>query len=87
MSNGHVCCLLGVCCPPDEDGRRAAALFEEMKEAHHSENGLMEPAGHDGLHWAASWIIANFDLVPKGVGRAIVEGYAPEFEKKHGKKS
>lgn len=75
MSNGVACCLLGVCCPPG--GKAAvAALAEEMHE------GLAvgaEDAGYDGI---AAWIMDNFDLVPKGVGKAIIEGYAPEFAKK-----
>lgn len=82
MSNGHVCCLLAVCCPPDNDDRRSQALFEEMNEAFEADATFGDDDSF--LRWAASWIVKNFDLVPKGVGRAIVEGYAPEFAKKYG---
>jgi len=73
MSNGHVCCILGVCCPPP-GGRKAAskALAEEMA-------GYF--SGKESYQQMAEWLLENFDLVPRGVGEAIVEAYRPEFAK------
>lgn len=74
MSNGHVCCILGVCCPPDTDSQRQA-LKEEMAQELGGETSDYEQL--------VEWLTGTFDLVPKGVGKAIVEAYDPEFKKKY----
>ncbi len=73
MSNGHVCCLLGVCCPPDTDGQRLAAVEETVEQC--GPNATPETV--------INWVMSEFDLVPKGVGEMIVNAYDPEFKKKY----
>lgn len=65
------CCLLGVCCPPQE---RRDALVAKLSECIGGLNTDEEKA-----EAAADWIVARYDLVPKGVGEAIVEGYRDAF--------
>lgn len=74
MSNGQRCCALGVCCPPDSDEQRAA-LREE----------LAHQLGGDPMDYAqlVEFVTSEYDLVPKGVGAAIVYAYDPEFKKKY----
>lgn len=64
------CCLLGVCCPPNEQKAALTAKVEEILGG--------SPAGT--CEDVADWVLAHFDLVPKGVGAAIVEGYRDAFE-------
>lgn len=82
MSNGHVCCILGVCCPP---GARAAALAELMRRAE------LAYLASNAAPWSdldrATWLVDNFGFVPKGLDTAIAEAYAPEFAKLHAKNS
>lgn len=55
--NGHVCCILGVCCPAQSQEQRKA-LAEEMV------NDLgCDPAEARKI---ADWVIDNFDLAPVG---------------------
>lgn len=56
MSNGKVCCLLGVCCPPGSAAQRRA-FVEEL--AH---DGITSPDAER----IGTWVLANFDLAPKG---------------------
>jgi len=35
MSNGEVCCILGVCCPPGSDAQRQALVHEVQKKHPH----------------------------------------------------
>ncbi len=80
MSNGRVCCLLGVCCPP---GSREEALAQEIE----ADLGLGSQKTETTTGIArsvAEWILENYDIVPKGVGTAIIEAYRPEFKKLFG---
>jgi hypothetical protein len=70
------CCLLGVCCPPKLHGRRIDALAAEINTA------LAEGGGVDDgarVNRVAELILSRYDLVPKGLGDAIVEAYRPIF--------
>jgi hypothetical protein len=71
------CCLLGVCCPP---GPQRKALADELgrvaREANVTDLRQVIPAVADAQ---AGWLLDNFDLVPRGVGVAIAEGYRPLF--------
>lgn len=64
--SGHkiFCCLYGVCCPPAQQERELASFLESA--------GTSEEA--------AAELLAHFDLVPKGVGAAMIAGYAPMFK-------
>lgn len=85
MSNGIRCCILGPCCPPpppgpDGKGPRVspdaiAALAKELEPV----TGNSEAV--------AAFIFEHYDLVPAGVGTAIVNAYAPEFAKKYAPKT
>lgn len=74
MSNGQRCCALGVCCPPDSDSQRAGLVAE----AEHALGSLTPTAEN-----VVNWIMSEYDVVPKGVGEAIVNAYDPEFRKKY----
>lgn len=77
MSNGaQRCCILGICCPPP--GGRAQ---QEDLLAHHLAEADNGECSYEEM---AKFLLDNFDLVPKGVGAAIVEAYRPEFAKLHG---
>lgn len=43
MSNGEVCCILGVCCPPGSEAQRTALVHEVQKRHPHMSD---EHAGH-----------------------------------------
>jgi hypothetical protein len=63
MSNGEFCCAIGLCCPPASAQRRMALVSElshGMAEKSHTPND--ETLGH-----VADWLIANVDMLPKGV--------------------
>lgn len=79
--NPRPCCILGVCCPPensDSEAKRATALGEMLDDAFPSSAGQLL-AGNAGV---AAWILDRFDLVPKGLGAAIVSAYEPFFKQK-----
>lgn len=76
MADPRRCCALGICCPPNLAENRAPALgdllagqFDWPKDA-----GPLTPDA------VAGWLLSEFDLVPKGVGDAIVEAYRLEFD-------
>lgn len=52
--NGHVCCILGVCCPPGSAAQKKA-LIDEMKQASVTD-----------AESAADFVLFNFDLAPAG---------------------
>lgn len=55
MANGEVCCILGVCCPPAAVRDRLVAEIAQV-------------SGYDaaGCGPIADWLLARFDLAPKG---------------------
>jgi hypothetical protein len=79
MSNGIRCCILGPCCPPPPPvagGPRVApeavaALAKELEPVTGNSKGV------------AAFLFEHYDLVPAGVGTAILNAYAPEFAKKY----
>jgi hypothetical protein len=72
MSNGARCCAARVCCPADANARIAALASLISEEAEHA---ISEQAASD----AAKVVLENFDVVPVGVGEAIVDGYKDWF--------
>lgn len=56
--NGHVCCILGVCCPPGSQ-EQIDALASELSVAHPD---MEVPYAQK----AAAWVLKNFDLAPAG---------------------
>lgn len=63
-SHKQACCILEVCCPPIQAVKALAAMIEDA--------GTSEEAAQE--------IRAHFDLVPKGVGAALIAGYASMFK-------
>lgn len=55
--NGEVCCILGVCCPPN-------SLEQEQALA----DALVKDGACETEHApkAAKWVLKHFDLAPKG---------------------
>ncbi len=62
MSNGEVCCILGVCCPP------AAARAKMISE-------FQKVSGYDadGCEKIADFLIERFAFAPKSMEPAIQE--------------
>lgn len=74
MSNAGACCALRVCCPePNQEGDRVAALVHEFEHDGGAEK-------HPSTFISADWLLSQYDLVPKGVGEAIVNGYRQFFK-------
>lgn len=69
--NGVACCVLNLpCCkPPDSPTQALARLI--MKKVTWDENSCRD---------AAEAVLAEYDLVPKGVGEAIGQAYYPIIE-------
>lgn len=80
--NGGSCCLLKVCCPaPEQQHELAKAIGEHLQD---DPAIAVVSAGDDlpngTVKSIVTWLLDHFDLVPKGVGEAIVEGYGPYFK-------
>lgn len=76
--NGEVCCILGICCPPQE---RAAALAKEL--CHDEKSPLCGDPEQAQL--VAEYIFSHFDLAPAGKLQplvAFVAGMAKGQQKK-----
>lgn len=56
--NGEVCCILGICCPPESE-ERVEALAREIGKAFE--------CSHDDAKRFARWMIKNFTLAPKSL--------------------
>ena len=65
MSNGEVCCLLQVCCPPD--------LREDIAVKHIKQD-MGVPEEH--ARAAFCWIAERFDLAPKGTVQPLIDAIA-----------
>jgi len=63
MSNGHVCCILGVCCPPGSSRQREALATELAKVSGQHQEAVTTPSH---VRACADYILDNFDLAPKG---------------------
>lgn len=62
--------VLGITAEPDSDEQRAA-LRDQLAE---QVGGVA--ADYTNL---VEYLTSEYDLVPKGVGKALIEGYLPEF--------
>lgn len=75
--NGEICCILQVCCPPEE---RAAALAREMKKDLVGIRTLgvrgMSESHQRVLDEVAEYIFQHFDLVPAGTAGPLVTAIA-----------
>lgn len=86
-SNGHVCCIVGVCCPPPPDSGEALASVEDPRLEKLAEYiqrslgrtwfGVTTPSAK--AYELAAQLLKDFDFVPRGAGSAIVRSYAPQF--------
>jgi hypothetical protein len=84
MANGHGNCIFAVCCPPESESQ-IAALAEEMG------NGMSSAKG-ESYEDIARWVLATYDLAPKGSLQPLkdaIRDYAREgyvkAEKQHDK--
>lgn len=71
LLNGRICCALDLpCCIPPTGVSRVDAQADAIC------NFLEKAYAIDGTHMtAAKALLAHFDLVPPGVGKAIAKGY------------
>jgi len=88
MSNGHpclpCCCAAGVCCRTAEG--KGKAIAQMMREAHDKANSDAANLGTGDVFDAmAADLLHHFDVVPAGVGSAIVKGYEKYFAELHDK--
>lgn len=65
MSNGEVCCLLGVCCPPSARKPKASATMAR-------DLGLTV----DQASQAFDWFDSRFDFAPKGTLQPLIDSIA-----------
>lgn len=63
------CCLLGVCCPPEQ---RVKALSDFLGEAAPDVDAFYRTA-------MAQHLLDAYDIGPKGLGEFIVAGYEKAF--------
>ncbi len=84
MSNGEVCCILGICCPPDA---ARAKLAEQLGRSMAATRGtVVSPSGGVPTAYAeaaADYVLSNFDLAPKGTLQPLVD-YIVSHVKKEG---
>ena len=80
--NGEVCCILQVCCPPEE---RAAALAKEMKKdgIGNKDEMLTEVEADKARQEFANYVFKNFDLAPAGTLAPLVKSIADVAVKAH----
>lgn len=74
MSNGHGNCIFAVCCPPESE-EQITALAEEMTK------GLDPDTRVASFENIARWVLATYDLAPKGSLQAFkdsIRDYARE---------
>ena len=67
MSDGEVCCILGVCCPPAVRRERAVAQIA-------NETGLMVVDAATVF----DWFDARFDFAPKGTIQGLIDQVAKD---------
>lgn len=81
-NSGPACCILGLkCCPPPPSGLTVDGA-RKMHLAKMLQTICPKLSENDGIELAEG-ILADYDLVPAGVGSAIAQGYA-QFIKKGG---
>lgn len=62
--NGEVCCILGICCPPESQAR-VEALAREIEKDH--------KCTPDVAYRMAAWTLKHFALAPKSLEPFIVD--------------
>lgn len=80
--NGEVCCILGICCPPEA---RGAALATEMVKDNVFDGRFNARAPEDVQAYAqhvAEYIFKHFDLVPAGTGVPLMKAAAAHAQRK-----
>lgn len=79
--NGEVCCILGICCPPEQ---RAEALAVEMVKdgVFTAIDGQSRRTEAAQAAKAAEYIFKHFDLVPAGTGVPLMKAAAAHATKK-----
>ena len=73
MNGQHACCALGLCCKKKSDQIRA--LVEMVK----ARDIQLKDAEDAVLERFVEAMLEEFDLVPVGVGAAIINAYEPQF--------
>jgi hypothetical protein len=73
MSNGEVCCILGVCCPPER--RRDVLAASLVRDVGCDQKDAVE---------IADWVVERFDLAPRGTLDPLIEAIS-EMARKHPK--
>ena len=65
MSNGEVCCILGVCCPPAEARVKLVSEFQKV-------------SGYDadGCEKIVAFLDDRFDFAPKGTVQPLIDAIA-----------
>lgn len=71
--NGEICCVLGVCCPPESAGQVRALANEMAKDWE---------IGPEAAQKYARWVLKHFDLAPAGTLSAF-KGQLAEMVRKH----
>lgn len=80
--NGEVCCILGICCPPEQ---RAEALAKEMVKDNVFDGRFNARAPEDVAAYAkhvAEYVFSHFDLVPAGTGVPLMRAAAAHATRK-----
>jgi hypothetical protein len=69
MSNGEVCCILGICCPPAEAAAKLSAEFVKLG------------APKEYADKCASYVKTTFDLAPAGMLAPLTDYIASHVKK------
>ncbi len=72
MSNGEVCCILGICCPPESGAQENALTHEIIKDLGWELTEAQE---------MARWIVGRFDLAPRGLLAPLLAEVADQARK------
>lgn len=62
MSNGEVCCILGICCPPAQVRPKLIAELQKV-------SGYDD----DACGKAADFLLTRFDFAPKGMIQPLID--------------
>lgn len=73
MSNGEVCCLLQICCPPDQQTAQLSSHLEK-------DTGCPK----EYADAVASYMTERFDFAPRGTLQPLIDKIA-EMARKHPK--
>lgn len=83
MSNGEVCCILGVCCPPGADPLPQMRAMEEFLEQHRTGATTADSKGRKmvDIREAAKALTETFDFALKGTLSPLVQSVVAQAEK------